>query len=427
VDDVANSAPTKAWTLYSNRQRWIFLAILFLVSTSNYLDRNIIGILLVPIKHEFHVSDSLLGLLSGFSFAVFYAFFGLPVALWADRGNRRTIITLALAVWSAMTICCGIAQSFVQLALARIGVGAGESGAIPPAQSLIADYFPPERRAFAFAIFMLSASAGYLLGFVVGGQMAVHYGWRSGFLASGIPGVGLAILTLVVLREPRTVIGFQSVNREDFRAVLRALFAKKTFQLSLVGLTLYFFFAYGALVFAPMFLVRVLKVPLGTVSLAYGAVVTVAAITGNLGGGYFADFLALRDVRWLSWIPAAAFTIAFPIYIGTFFCRSFALFLCLGGAGFFFLSAGLSPVFATVHLVCGAYRRAVAIACMFFSANLFGLGLGPLITGMISDKLQPTQGVQGLRFALLVMTASLLPTAWCFYRAGYRMPDDCEE
>jgi MFS family permease len=175
-----DAAMTPSWTLYSSRQRWGLLAVLFLVSTSNYLDRNVISVLLEPIKQEFHVSDTMLGLLGGFCFSIFYAVFGMPVARWADRGNRRTVITLALAIWSLMTLCCGLAQTFVQLTIARIGVGAGEAGAIPPAQSLIADYFSPQQRATAIAIFPRLRRLAICWGSVSGATLrqSMAGGWR---------------------------------------------------------------------------------------------------------------------------------------------------------------------------------------------------------------------------------------------------------
>jgi predicted MFS family arabinose efflux permease len=428
MNDTSIAVGIRPWALYSNRQRWVFLAILFLVSTSNYLDRNIVGVLLVPIKEEFRVSDTMLGLLSGFSFALFYATLGLPIARWADHGNRKTIIGIALTVWSLMTALCGVAQNFWQLALARVGVGAGESGAIPPAQSLIADYFPPERRAIALAIFMSASSAGYLLGFVGGGQIAVHYGWRVAFFVSGTPGLALALLVIIFLREPRTISGFRSANEvEGFKDSVRILLAKGPFRQLLVGLTLYFFFAYGALVFVAPFLVRVIGVPLSVVSIQYGTVAAVAAVTGGVIGGLIADFLAARDMRWLSWIPAIAFLVACPIYMLAFSSSNFVQFLLLGGTGYLLLSIGLSPIFAAVLAVCGIQRRAVAIAIIFFSANLLGLGLGPVLTGAISDLLTPALGKEGLRYALIVVPGILVPTAWCFFRAGRQMSREAKD
>ena len=173
---------------------------LFLIGTSNFADRNVIGVLLEPIKAEFGISDASLGLLSGVSFALFYATLGLPVAHWADRGDRRLIITLALGIWTVMTALCGLAQSFWQLVLVRVGVGAGEAGAVPPAQSLIIDYYSPDRRGRAIGIFMLSSTTGYVLGIVIGGWIAEAHGWRAAFLFVGLPRLVLAILARFVLK-----------------------------------------------------------------------------------------------------------------------------------------------------------------------------------------------------------------------------------
>lgn len=221
----------KTWDLYSNRQRWIFLAVLFLVSTSNVVDRQIITVLIEPIKSEFGVSDTMIGLLTGLSFALFYVSLGIPIARLADRKNRKVIIGVCMAVWSVFTVLCGAAQSFWQLVLARIGVGAGEAGAIPPAQSLLADYIPPERRSLALAIFFLSAAAGNVLGLIVGGYIADAYGWRWAFVVVGAPGLSLVVITTLFLHEPRNLPQFSSTTMatESFRTALAVLRGKRSF------------------------------------------------------------------------------------------------------------------------------------------------------------------------------------------------------
>jgi MFS family permease len=424
----APSAPA-SWELYSQRQRWGFLAILFLVATSNYFDRNVIAVLLEPIKHEFHVSDTMLGLLGGFCFATFYALFGLPVARWADGGNRRTIITLALTVWSLMTVLCGLAPSFGYLAAARVGVGAGEAGAIPPAQALIADYFPPQQRARAIAVFVAAAMAGYLLGFGVGGSVAATYGWRAAFLLAGVPGLALALLTLFGLDEPRVRLGFPSGNpdRESLGESLRRLKAKRAFIYAVIGCLLYFFIAYGAVIFIPSFLIRVQHVSLGLVSTAYGTAAAVGTVVGTLGGGWLADRLGRRDVRWLAWLPAAACALTGPLYMIAFSVDHFGLFLALGCVASTLLGGGLPTVFAAILAVCGSRRRATAIAIVLFSATLFGGGFGPLVTGAVSDALSATYGAEGLRYSLMSIMPLLLVTGGFFYLFGRAMPADLED
>ncbi len=419
--------PAAPWNLYSDRKRYWLLGILWLVSCSNYLDRNVISVLLEPIKQEFKVSDTLLGLLGGLAFALFYATLGIPVARWADRGNRRTIITAALTVWSCMTALCGMAHTFVQLLLARVGVGAGEAGAISPAQSLIVDYFPPERRATAIGIFTSAAMAGYLLGFTGGGWLASTYGWRVTFLWVGLPGLVLALLVRMFLAEPRITLGFPAQARhEPLSSTLALLWNKRSYRLGVMGCCAYFFMAYGALIFIPSFLIRVQHLDLKTVSVAYGGVSAIASLAGTLGGGWLADRLARRDVRWLAWIPAIACAIAGPLEVLFFAVDDFRLILVIGFVNSALLSGGLPPVFAAIHAVCGSLRRATAISLLFFAASLFGNGLGPLVAGALSDALSALYGADGLRYSLQLLMSVLIVTAALFFGFGRAMPSDLE-
>lgn len=405
------------------------LAVLFLVSTSNYFDRNVIAVLLEPIKLEFHVSDTRLGLLSGFCFALFYAIAGMPIARWADRGNRRTIIALALTMWSVMTVFCGLAQTFWQLALARVGVGAGESGAIPPAQSLIADYFPPERHASAIAIFTAAATAGYLLGIGLGGYIAATHGWRSAFLLAGAPGLVLALVVRLTLAEPRLQLGFHGPKTpaENVREALAKLLRNRSFVYALAGCQLYFFVAYGGLNFIPSFLIRVLHASLAEVSVIYGTVSAVGSLVGTLGGGWLADRLSRRDIRWLAWLPALACALTGPVYMLAFAANHVWLFMAIAFVAGTLLSGGLPPVFAAIHRVCGNRRRATAIAIVFFSATLFGGGFGPLATGALSDSLSGVYGSEGLRYALMMMMSVLVVAGSALFLFGRAMPNDLED
>ena len=420
---------TRPWELYSQRQRRRFLAILFLVATSNYFDRNVLAVLLEPIKHEFHLSDTLLGVLGGFSFALFYALFGIPISRWGDGGNRRTIITVALVIWSLMTVVCGLAQSFVQLAAARVGVGVGEAGAIPPAQSLIADYFAPERRAGALAVFTSAATAGLLLGFGVGGYVAEKYGWRAAFILGGIPGLALALLTRWGLDEPRERLGFPEHNprRESFGESMKRLRHKRSYVHALIGCQLYFFMAYGALLFIPAYLIRVQHIALATVSVAYGTVGAVGALIGTLGGGWLANRLGSKDVRWLAWLCAIACALTGPLNMLALGVNNFTLFLVLSGVGSTLLAGGLPSMFAGIIAVAGSARRTTALAIVLFSATLIGGGLGPLVSGALSDVLTATYGDAGLRYALLAVMPVLLVTGVFFYAFGRAMPADLEE
>src|ERR1700687_414023 len=264
----------RPWDLYTSRDRGKFLVVIFLVTMSNYVDKNVIGVLLEPIKNEFHVSDTLLGLLSGISFALFYATLGIPVARWADRGDRKLIITLSLAIWSLMTALCGMATTFWLLVLARFGVGAGEAGAIPPAQSLIADYYPPARRAWAIGISVVAASAGYILGLVLGGYIAQHYGLRPAFITFGLAGFLIVPLTHFVLKEPRHLPEFRILAEagESIATALRLLFAKPAYRYVLAGIVIYFLMAYGAFVFLVSAMIRIHGVTVGEAGAIFGGV-----------------------------------------------------------------------------------------------------------------------------------------------------------
>lgn len=421
--------PQAPHTLYSARQRWLFLAVLFLVSTSNFADRTVIAVLLEPIRLEFGVSDTMLGLLSGLAFALLYSALGVPLARWADRGNRRVIVALAVATWSVMCALCGMAQSFWQLLLARMGVGAGEAGATPPSQSLIVDYFPPAQRARAIAIFTAGASAGSLIGFVAGAQIAAQSGWRMAFVMLGLPGIALAVVAALVLREPRSTLPARAAATaaETFGRTLRVLWAKPTFRCVLIGLTLYGFFTYGVLTFAAAYMVRVLRVDMATVGYTYGALSVATAAIGTLGGGWLADRLAQRNRAWLLMLPALGLLLAFPPYLLSFVVRDLTQFMVLSSIGGVLLTGAIPPVFVAAHAVCGSSRRAMSVSILLLFMMLVGSSLGPLAVGMVSDGLRPAHGDAGLGHALALLTLVMLGCAAYFRRGARSLEADAED
>jgi MFS family permease len=332
-------------------------------------------------------------------------------------------------VWSAMTVICGMAQTFWQLALARVGVGMGESGAIPPAQSLIADYFPPESRASALAIFTAAGSAGYVLGIGAAGYVAAAHGWRVALFVVGAPGLLLAVLVRFTLSEPRLRLGFQSARSaaESVGQAMRKLRRKRSYLYALSAFLLYFFFSYGVLVFVPSYLVRTLQATLADVSVTYGGVTAVGSVIGTLGGGWLADRLGRRDVRWLAWMPAIALIAAAPVFFCAFLTPDLTTFLALALVGYTLLLAGLPAIYAAVHTVCGSARRAMAIAIMLFSATLLGGGFGPLLTGAFSDALSATYGALGLRYSMMIMIPVLMASGILCVGLGRAMPTDIED
>lgn len=417
-------------TPYTPAQRWWFLFVLFLVASCNYLDRYVIAVLLEPIKREFGVSDTLLGLLSGASFAVLYAVMGIPFARWADRGNRKHIITLSLTFWSLMTALCGAAHSFWQLALARVGVGVGEAGSLPASQSLLVDYFPPQQRARALAIFTSAGTAGYLLAFIGGSHLVAQYGWRWTLYLVAAPGLLIAAFTIWGLKEPRTALRTQFAaaqadqSPESIKVALLVLWRKRSFRYSAITLTLWALFAYGALLFVPSHLMRAMNVDLKAVGTAYGGVSAISALIGTLGGGWLTDRLARTDRRWLLRLPAWSMVLAAPLYTVAFLVQDFWLFLLIGAVAGSLVSATLPAFFTAAHAVCGSNRRAMAVAVLLFFMSLIGAGLGPVVTGIVSDFLSPHFGAQALGYSLAAMSVSMLLVAGLAFMASRHLEGD---
>ena len=425
-----HSVRSQPWSLYNNRQRAVFLGILFFVTTSSYFDYYILSVVIEPLEQEFHVSDTTLGLLSGFGFALVYASTALPFARWADRGNRPTLIYLALGAWSVVTALCGLAQSFWQLALARLGVGLVEPGAVPPAQSLVADYFPPERRATASAVLIAGSSAGYLIGVGVGGCIAATFGRRAAFVFVGAPGVLLAVTAWLILPEPRAIIGFASVRpkSESIALVFLRLTQKRSFLYSLIGIATYTIFAYGVGgLFIPSFMIRTLHASLTQVSLTWGVAISVANLLGAVVGGWSADRLRRTDIRWYVWLPAIACALGAPLYWIALSMQQLLTFIIPAFLAEFVLSAGISVSYVPFLSVSGQAQRTTAIAIVQLSCLLIGAGLGPFIAGLLSDILHSLYGVDSLRYSLTTLVGVLLPAAAAFCWAGRTLPNDLED
>jgi MFS family permease len=417
------------WDVYTPRQRRAFLLVLFLVGTSNNLDKNIISVLLEQIKAEFRASDTMLGLLSGISFALFYATFGIPAARWADRGDRKLVITVSLAIWSAMTVLCGFAGTFWQLVMARFGVGAGEAGAMPPAQSLLAHYYPPAERAKAIGILMMSSAAGYAVGLVLGGFIAQYYGWRAAFVVVGLAGMALAPLTHFVLKEPRRIPQF-ALRPESYESIFTTIgiLLQKAAYRNIVGAIIVFFLmGYGVLVFVVSLMIRLYGLSIAQAGTIFGAISAIAAIVGNHVGGKFADKLVQRDIKLLPRMAGWTMISAVPIYELALAAPRIRIMVPLLLLSMAILNAVLPPLFAALHMVCGSKRRAMSVAVAYLFANLVGVGLGPVMTGYISDRLRVHWGAgEGLRYSLMMMMCVLVPAGRLMLRAARNFASDAE-
>jgi MFS family permease len=364
-----------------------------------------------------------------------YSITAIPTARLADRGNRRTVITATLIAWSLMTSLCGLAQSFWQLALARFGVGATEPGALPSAQSLIGDYFPPEQRGVALAALTNGGSAtGWLVGIGCGSYVAAAYGWRTTFLLAGGFSLVLAVATRLLLREPRmleaglgSALGATVADKESIWQALQWLGRKRTFVFTLLGAGAYGLFVYGMMSFVPSFLVRSLHASLALVSVQWGMIIAVANLVGAIVGGWLSDRLGKRDVRWYAWVPALACALSAPLYELAFAARDLWTFIWIEFAAEFVVSMGIPIMFAVIMAISGSRRRAMACAAVFCVMVMVGGNLGPLFVGALSDHWIGTKGDDSLRYALLTVVAFLVPAAIGFWWAARKMREELEE
>ncbi len=364
-----------------------------------------------------------MGLLTGFAFAIFYTCAGIPIARLADRGVRRSIIAAGLSVWSLLTAVSGLVRSFAELALARIGVGIGEAAFVPPAHSLISDYFPAERRATAMAVFSMGVHVGTAFGFLLGGWIAQYFGWRRAFLAVGLPGLALAVLVRLTVREPARSAAHEG-TAESTRAVLRWLWARRSFRHLSLAAALHSFGGYAFAVWGPPFFVRVHGMSMGELGTWLGAILGLGGALGSVGGGLLADRLGAADARRRLYLPAAATLAQIPFVLLIFMLATpqSALLALVPSA---ILSAmWFGPVFGLTQALVRPHARATASAVLVFVINLIGLGLGPPVIGALNDALAPTYGSAAIRYSLLVIGATNLWAAVHFLLAARSVRED---
>lgn len=439
---------------------WVLL-LMTLTYTSSFMDRTILSILQNPIKQELQLSDTQLGLLGGFAFALFYSTLGIPVARLAERMDRRQLITAALIIWSVATAVSGLALGFVSLFLFRVVVGVGEAGASPPAHSLITDFFPPSQRGTAFSMYSLGVPAGVLIGSVLGGYAAQEYGWRMTFVIFGLPGVALALLIPLTIREPvrgRLDPGQSSEGQTPpFSAVLAQFAARPALRHSVAGASIAAFAAYSILTFSAPFFVRSYQATLTEAGWFLGMTGGVSAGIGIFFSGMLTDRLSRRDRRWAVWAPAIGLLLAAPLYIMGFLAptKEAAMAILLIPPALQYIYLG--PTMGLMHNMVTPRMRATATALLYLSVNLFGMGLGPTITGLLSDrfaashfsKLLPgsyqlqcpgghaaanatealnaacaSASAYGVRWALIATTLALVVSAMFYLRAAKTLRND---
>ncbi|MCW4462530.1 MFS transporter [Sphingomonas sp. BT-65] len=383
--------------------RGLVLAMLLLVYTFNFLDRQILGILAVPIKADLGLTDAEFGAIGGLAFALLYSVLGVPLAYLADRTSRSAVIAGSLAVWSAFTALCGTATGYWQLFLYRLGVGVGEAGGVAPSYALIADYFPPEKRARALAVYSLGIPVGLAGGTLLGAYIAALVDWRTAFIVMGIAGIVLAPIFKYLVRDlPRPAAAAQAT---PVARVFPILAKKPAFWLMAFAASFSSLCGYGLALWTPSILMRSFGFGLITTGQFMGSVLLIGGVAGVFAGGWFADRLGRSDRGWYARLPAIAWAITVPTFAFGFLSSSpmlaWALLLIPNALNILWLG----PVTTAVQHLVPREMRATASASFLLINNLIGLGIGPLLMGALSDALKSSHGIESLRYAAVACLA----------------------
>jgi len=412
-------------TQYSAGYRWYVLCVLTLGYIFNFIDRQVMTILLEPIKAEFGATDTLMGLLTGLAFALFYATLGVPMARLADRWSRRNVLAISMAVWSGMTALCATATSFGQLALYRIGVGVGEAGGTPPSQSLLADIFPPAQRSLAQGVLASGTNIAVLVGLFGGALLADAYGWRNVFWIFGVPGVALAVLIRLTVREPVREIRVVEEDGSLWSAIQR-ISALPGFPAIALAVGMTAVSGYGLGVWSPSFMIRVHGLSLVDAGLYLGLIGVFGGILGTLLSAILVDRLAQQDARWQLRLPMIGVLISIPTqalfllwpaeHVWMLGDRPFPVALVFMFFSAIFASFWIAPSYAAVQNLVPAHWRTQAAALLLLILNLLGMGLGPLVVGWLSD-VYGGLGDVSIRYALLSSLIFCAAGAFAFSRA----------
>lgn len=420
--------PTVNWRTH------LSLALLALVYIFSFIDRQVLSILLEPIKHEFGASDTQMGLLTGLAFGLIYALLGIPVGRLADTHNRRNIVALCCGIWSLATAACGFASQYWHMLVARMSVAVGEAGGMAPSISIVSDAYPPKMRSFAISLFMMGPNLGTLLGLVIGGMVAQYHGWRSVFLAFGIPGMILALLVYLFVKEPARgayetpkAQPSSSAPREAMLAQVWRLLGMKPLRYICLACGMAGIAGYGYGVWAPSFFIRIHGMSLSHAGLVFGLASGLGAVVGAMFCGWLSDRLTQRDPRWQLRLAAIGTFCAVPAGIAVFFwpvsdfwmlgsikvpyAMAFAMIFGFFGSWFATLS------YSAVSQLVQASERSVAAAVLNLFITLLGVGMGPLVTGVLSDYFARAHGSEGLRWALMGVTSLFILTVVFFTMA----------
>ena len=409
------------------------LAVMVIMYTCNYLDRFVLTMMIGDIKRDLQISDSMVGFLLGPAFAFFYTFCGVPIARWADVGSRRSIIALGMVIWSGFTAASGLVTSSLQLATARICVGVGEAAGAAPAHSLLSDYFPRDKRATALSFFQGGVYLGSMLGLLIGGLLVPHVGWRMTFIWVGLPGLVIAVVVRLTVREPvrgqfdetQGITGAQ-MPTATIMEVARFLAGRPTFWLVAIGAGIASFAGTGYGMWMPTFLERVHDMPKAEIGVRFGIIQYVPAFIGAILNGKIADHLGRRDVRWHAWVGAIAVALTIPFMALQLLWPDgreaiyWAIPSALCGAGWAPIAYGLAQNLAPPHM------RAVASSFIIIFITFLGTGLGPWAVGTLNDLFEPTYGVLAIRWSMLSVLSTCTFGALLFALASRTLERDME-
>ena len=398
----------------------IYVLILLMVTyVFSYMDRQILSILIEDIGAEFALNDTQRGLLMGLAFALFYAGLGVPVAWLADRTNRKNVVAAAVTIWSIATALCATVTGFWTLFAARIGVGIGEAGGTPPAHSILGDYFKKSELTRALSVYSLGPALGAVFGLMGGGILADQFGWRATFVIVGLPGVLLGLLVYFTVREPERG-RFADPNEKRTKGpsipqAIGSLIRNAPYMGALVAHTIQVIKGYVLMSWSAVIMIRSFEATKTEVGVLLGLGILLSSPPGMLIGGYLADKLGHRDARWMAWVPAIALLFAVPFYVWAMFASSAISMAVLIAIGGFFYAISFAPGIGIVQTVVKPDERALASAFVFLFANIFGLGLGPMIAGWISDALQPSYGARSINLSVAAVQLVLIPASIGFF------------
>lgn len=389
-----------------------------------------IGLFMQSIKEAFLLSDTQLGFLTGIAFALFYSILGIPIARWADRGNRVTIISIAIALWGVMAIACGLVTNFFQLLLVRVLAAVGEAGVMPPAYSLISDYFNVQERARAVSIYLLAIPISILLSFCLAGWLGELYGWRMAFLVVGLPGLLVAALVKLTLKEPRqcnvTKVSAHPDQTLPLGQVIKLLWQQRSFRYLLIGATLSNFVGIGVGQWYATFFIRSHGLSIGELGLWLGLITGIGGAAGVFGGGFLAGRYLNNNPQLQVRLTAALPLVTFPLTLIILLVPSseMALWLLIPSNILGFIAMG--PITAIILQLVEQRIRATAMALFSLVINLVGMGLGPQLVGILSDLLVPSLGEDSLRYAMIIASLAIFVMSYCYWSAAKSVKRDTE-